>query len=145
MWAGPAPAEEAKDTTSAASVRAVWRRTHRARTSSSSKEKPWPGHRQPFGGGPGTGASSTVPASSGTSTPLQGRAGPPMVQGMLQGSCSLPLLPTELRGVRDEYYGGDELFLHEDVLYSSNPQLFPLRAGNGKLFPTKSLKPIAAC
>lgn len=46
--------------------------------------------------------------------------------------------------MRDEYYGGDELQLHEDILYSSNPRLFPLRMGTGKPFPTSSLKTLAA-
>lgn len=51
---------------------------------------------------------------------------------LLSGSSSLPLLATERRarelcGIKDEYYAGDELFMHEDILFSSNPNLFPLR------------------
>jgi len=33
-----------------------------------------------------------------------------------------------------KYYEGDELLMHEDILHSSNPRLFPLR-GHEKLFP----------
>lgn len=60
----------------------------------------------------------------------------------LQASASLPLLAAELHRVRDEYYDGDELFLHEDILYSSNPYLFPLRPapGQGKPFPLPLLQ-----
>lgn len=62
------------------------------------------------------------------------------IAGLLQQSTSLPVLRTtpDLVGVRDEYYEGDELFMHEDVLYSSNPRLFPLREGR-KPFPTVKL------
>eukprot|EP00913_Durusdinium_trenchii_P021950 g20624.t1 len=62
------------------------------------------------------------------------------IAGLLQPSTSLPVLRTtpDLVGVRDEYYEGDELFMHEDVLYSSNPRLFPLREGR-KPFPTVKL------
>merc|ERR1712130_756229 len=62
---------------------------------------------------------------------------------VMQASASLPLLAAELHPVRDEYYDGDEMFLHEDILYSSNPYLFPLRPfapGQGKPFPLPLLQ-----
>lgn len=55
------------------------------------------------------------------------------------GGSSMPHLAAELLGIRDDYYSGDELQLHEDILYSSNPQLFPLRPGFGKPFPLPCL------
>eukprot|EP00440_Ansanella_granifera_P035646 gb/GFBE01038668.1/.p1 GENE.gb/GFBE01038668.1/~~gb/GFBE01038668.1/.p1 ORF type:complete len:410 (+),score=77.53 gb/GFBE01038668.1/:1-1230(+) len=63
------------------------------------------------------------------------------VRGLLHSSTSLPLLQPapDLLGVRDDYYEGDELFMHEDILHASNPQLFPLRAGHGKPFPLLKL------
>eukprot|EP00435_Cladocopium_sp_Y103_P070038 s1551_g34.t1 len=63
------------------------------------------------------------------------------VAGILQSSTSLPVLRTtpDLLGVRDEYYGGDELFMHEDILHTSNPRLFPLRGGHSTPFPTVKL------
>lgn len=59
----------------------------------------------------------------------------------IQASSSLPSLSAQhdLRDVRDEYYEGDDLFMHEDILHSTNPRLFPLRAGSGKPFPLPSL------
>jgi hypothetical protein len=50
-----------------------------------------------------------------------------------------PALPIGLHDVRDEYYEGDELLLHEDILHFSNPRLFPLNPGSGKTFPLPSL------
>lgn len=41
----------------------------------------------------------------------------------------------ELEPVRKEYYGGDDCLLHEDILYSANPRLFPLKKGPAKPFP----------
>jgi len=62
--------------------------------------------------------------------------------GALLRVTSEPTLTTtakDLLGVRDDYYGGNELFMHEDILHSSNPRLFPLRRGSGKHFPLPSL------
>eukprot|EP00434_Breviolum_minutum_P031594 symbB.v1.2.027935.t1/scaffold2904.1/size67615/5 len=63
------------------------------------------------------------------------------IGGLLQQSTSLPVLRTtpDLVGVRDEYYGGDELLMHEDILHTSNPKLFPLRGGHSRQFPTVKL------
>jgi len=58
----------------------------------------------------------------------------------------LPLLAMERRarelcGIRDEYYGGNELSMHEDILHCSNPHLFPLRQhSHNKPFPLQSLE-----
>eukprot|EP00747_Dinoflagellata_sp_TGD_P166798 gnl/TRDRNA2_/TRDRNA2_190151_c0_seq1.p1 gnl/TRDRNA2_/TRDRNA2_190151_c0~~gnl/TRDRNA2_/TRDRNA2_190151_c0_seq1.p1 ORF type:complete len:415 (-),score=67.39 gnl/TRDRNA2_/TRDRNA2_190151_c0_seq1:427-1671(-) len=85
---------------------------------------------------PGTG--STRASTTRSSTPGHARPGLPSSQ-------SLPVLlaaQQELGDVRDEYYGGDDVFMHEDILHCSNPRLFPLRPNNGKLFPLPSL---AAC
>jgi len=59
----------------------------------------------------------------------------------LLASVSAPQLAAceDLRGVRDLYYGGDDLTMHEDILHCSNPRLFPLRAGLDKPFPLPSL------
>lgn len=63
------------------------------------------------------------------------------IAGILQSSTSLPVLRTtpDLLGVRNEYYGGDELFMHEDILHTSNPRLFPLRGGHSTPFPIVKL------
>eukprot|EP00929_Paragymnodinium_shiwhaense_P025609 TRINITY_DN15444_c0_g1_i1.p1 TRINITY_DN15444_c0_g1~~TRINITY_DN15444_c0_g1_i1.p1 ORF type:complete len:555 (-),score=111.97 TRINITY_DN15444_c0_g1_i1:209-1810(-) len=45
----------------------------------------------------------------------------------------------QLEPVRDDYYGGDDCLLHEDILYSSNPRLFPLKQGPAKPFPLMRL------
>lgn len=69
---------------------------------------------------------------------------------MLSGSSSLPLLAMERRarelcGIRDEYYGGNELSMHEDILHCSNPNLFPLRQhSHSKPFPLQSLEAYSA-
>ncbi|CAE7546694.1 unnamed protein product [Symbiodinium natans] len=59
------------------------------------------------------------------------------IGGLLRPS-SLPALrpPAEL-GVRDEYYEGDDLFMHEDILHTSNPKLFPLRQGTNFATPVR--------
>eukprot|EP00927_Polykrikos_kofoidii_P014029 TRINITY_DN16115_c0_g1_i1.p1 TRINITY_DN16115_c0_g1~~TRINITY_DN16115_c0_g1_i1.p1 ORF type:complete len:459 (+),score=86.33 TRINITY_DN16115_c0_g1_i1:169-1545(+) len=77
-------------------------------------------------GGDG-GCSETRPASAATSHRL------------LVASSSEPHLSQELHAVRDEYYGGDELKLREDILHASNPRLFPLRPVPGKFFPLPCL------
>jgi hypothetical protein len=64
---------------------------------------------------------------------------------LLSGSSSLPLLAVERRerelcGIRDEYYKGDDRFMNEDILYCSNPDLFPLRTSHEKPFPLLSLE-----
>eukprot|EP00439_Symbiodinium_sp_Y106_P026144 s5095_g3.t1 len=68
----------------------------------------------------------------------RGRAG---IGGLLRPSASLPALrpPAALLGVRDEYYEGDDLFMHEDILHTSNPKLFPLREGHSRPFPMLQL------
>lgn len=53
----------------------------------------------------------------------------------LRSSVSVPALTCALVNVRDAYYGGDELQLHEDILHCSNPKLFPLRPGHGRPLP----------
>lgn len=68
---------------------------------------------------------------------------------LLAGSSSLPLLAAERRarelcGIKDEYYGGNELSMHEDILYCSNhafstPNLFPLRTSHDVPFPLRSV------
>lgn len=67
------------------------------------------------------------------------------IGGLLRSSHSLPLIRATpgLLEVREEYYGGDELFMHEDVLNASNPHLFPLRVGHGKPFPLLNLDSLA--
>lgn len=45
-------------------------------------------------------------------------------------------LATELCGIRDEYYRGNKRFMHEDILYCSNPDLFPL-CTNPDVFPLR--------
>lgn len=67
------------------------------------------------------------------------------IGGLLRSSKSLPLIRAipGLLEVREEYYGGDELFMHEDVLHASNPHLFPLRVGHGKPFPLMNLDSLA--
>eukprot|EP00930_Biecheleria_cincta_P087592 TRINITY_DN76819_c0_g1_i1.p1 TRINITY_DN76819_c0_g1~~TRINITY_DN76819_c0_g1_i1.p1 ORF type:complete len:363 (-),score=66.15 TRINITY_DN76819_c0_g1_i1:109-1197(-) len=67
------------------------------------------------------------------------------IGGLLRSSKSLPLIQATpgLLEVREEYYGGDELFMHEDVLHASNPHLFPLRVGHGKPFPLMNLDSLA--
>lgn len=63
------------------------------------------------------------------------------IGGLLRSSKSLPHIRATpgLQEVREEYYGGDDLFMHEDVLHASNPGLFPLRVGHGKPFPLLNL------
>lgn len=54
--------------------------------------------------------------------------------------CLVAHFAPDLLGVRDEYYNGDELHMHEDILNESNPRLFPLRPGvNNTSFPVLSL------
>jgi len=72
----------------------------------------------------------------------RGRAG---IGGLLRPSASLPALrpPAALLGVRDEYYEGDDLFMHEDILHTSNPKLFPLREGHSRPFPMLQLADVS--
>jgi len=62
---------------------------------------------------------------------------------LLASSASMPCVlaaDRDLRGVRDEYYGGDELLMHEDILHCSNPRLFPLEPNRiNKPFRLESL------
>lgn len=45
-----------------------------------------------------------------------------------------------LAGVYEEYYEGDDVLIHEDVLHCSNPRLFPLRdLRHSRPFPVTSL------
>lgn len=72
---------------------------------------------------------------------------PQPLHRLLTGSSSLPSLiadrrSRELVGIRDEYYGGDDKFLNEDILFCSNPELFPLRVSHNKAFPLEAL-PVA--
>lgn len=62
-------------------------------------------------------------------------------QTAMQTSVSLPALSAQedLCGVHREYYEGDDLTMHEDVLHCTNPRLFPLRPGSGKPFPLPAL------
>lgn len=56
------------------------------------------------------------------------------------GKRSAPLHCQGLTGVYDEYYEGNDLLIHEDVLHCSNPRLFPLRdPGHSKPFPITNL------
>jgi len=87
---------------------------------------------------------SRVPGLQSTGS-LKGRPlekpGVTTVAGLLQSSASLPMLQRsqDLLGLRSEYYDGDDTFMHEDILYASNPSLFPLRKGHNKQFPLRSL------
>lgn len=75
----------------------------------------------------------------------------PFIPHILRPSPSTPLpMPQELLGVRENYYCSDEQFMHEDILHTSNPQLFPLRAWPIKFFPlhnlpVPNLSSVAAC
>lgn len=90
-----------------------------------------------------SGGSTCRAAASGGSTDraitAAGMARPVAMRGILRVSASLPALSQELAEIRDQYYGGDEVLLHEDVLHASNPRLFPLRPGHGRPFPLRSL------
>jgi len=70
---------------------------------------------------------------------VEAQAGAPGV--LLRESASQPLMPLskELHQLKEDYYCGDELLIHQDVLFSSNPQLFPLHPGPGKPFPLPML------
>jgi len=57
---------------------------------------------------------------------------------------AIPPLVQELHGARDQYYGGDELHMHEDILYSTNPRLFPLRSGHAKAVEPQCLLQMAS-
>jgi len=87
---------------------------------------------------------SKVPGLQSTGS-LKGRPlekpGVTTVAGLLQSSASLPTLQRsqDLLGLRSDYYEGDDTFMHEDILYASNPSLFPLRKGHNKQFPLTSL------
>jgi len=90
---------------------------------------------------------SSQAAASGCSTErgitAAGMARPVATRSLLQASASMPALSQELAEIRDQYYGGDEVLLHEDVLHTSNPQLFPLRPGHGRPFPLRSLMAVS--
>lgn len=82
-----------------------------ARSQSNSRPGSRAGSRLKTGG---TGASCS------TSAPLP---------RLLVSSASMPCVlaaDRDLSRVRDEYYGGDDLLMHEDILHCSNPRLFPL-------------------
>jgi len=62
----------------------------------------------------------------------------------LHGARSLPFLSggqQDLVELLDSYYNGDDLRMHEDILHSSNPRLFPLRGPElaRKTFPLAAL------
>mmetsp|Transcript_60907 Transcript_60907/g.145157 ORF Transcript_60907/g.145157 Transcript_60907/m.145157 type:complete len:349 (+) Transcript_60907:137-1183(+) len=61
-------------------------------------------------------------------------------------STSLPslIIDQHLSVVRQEYYGGDDLLMHEDILHSSNPRLFPLRPVPGRPFSAANLPALLA-
>eukprot|EP00931_Biecheleriopsis_adriatica_P121769 TRINITY_DN9682_c0_g1_i1.p1 TRINITY_DN9682_c0_g1~~TRINITY_DN9682_c0_g1_i1.p1 ORF type:complete len:346 (+),score=67.58 TRINITY_DN9682_c0_g1_i1:93-1040(+) len=88
---------------------------------------------------------STGKFLAGAKTMPSFRPQPQGINGILNSSSSLPLLQPsqELWDVREDYYQGDDLFMHEDILHASNPELFPLRVGSGKAFPLLKLADMA--
>lgn len=62
---------------------------------------------------------------------------------LLSKAISVPALVTDLQDLCDDYYGGDGMLLHEDVLNASNPRLFPLRpVQQPTVFPLHHLEDI---
>lgn len=108
-------------------------------------------------------------SSTGTSRPAKGlQAGVFTVPLPLRVSASTPSLPMaearsaalagssltesqkelqqvreELQHVRAEYYEGNEMIMHEDILHRWNPRIFPLRSDLSKPFPLPTLAAIA--
>lgn len=74
-----------------------------------------------------------------TQPKLRRVSGQPSIPAILRSDSSVKLLTQDLVQVRDDYYGGDELLMHEDILHSANPELFPLRRGTGKAFPLEAM------
>jgi len=62
---------------------------------------------------------------------------------LLAPSSSAPRLMTtpgpEFGDLPHSYYDGDARFMLEDILHSTNPEVFPLRSGPDRLFPLTSL------
>jgi len=130
---------------------------------SSAQEGPWRRSSMNFGGGPQArrmqrAAESAAIAAQSSGASKASRAGTPSsgarpnsatavaapLPKILATSQSLPGLTVERRsreltGIRDEYYGGDEQLMNEDILFCSNPHLFPLRQGDGRDFPLHRL------
>jgi len=71
---------------------------------------------------------------------------PSSVARSVRPSTSLPslIINQHLSMVQQEYYGGDDLLMHEDILHSSNPRLFPLRPVPTRPFSAANLPALLA-
>lgn len=124
--------------------RGGWRRSDAPKAAQAGARRVAPQHGPELGQAVGDSTDSQVATSGGSTDRIMAavREARPAATPLrvLQASVSLPALSQELAEIRDQYYGGDEVLLHEDVLHASNPRLFPLRPGHGRPFPLRSIE-----
>lgn len=118
-----------------------WRRNDMPKAAQACARRVVPQHGSELGQAVADSTDSQVATSGGSTDRIMAvsAARPAATRNILQASVSLPALSQELAEIRDQYYGGDEVLLHEDVLHASNPRLFPLRPGHGRPFPLRSI------